>query len=305
MARFLFRRLVYTSVMVVAITIFVFGMSRLAGDPRNIYLAQDTPVALWEQWGTEMGLDRPLVVQYLIWAKRTMRGDLGDSLRYKRNALDPVMARLPATIQLAATAWMFSLLVGIPLGVLSATQRGTILDSAVRSLASVGQAIPAFWLGLVLILLFAVQLHLLPTGTRGGIRHLILPAITLGTNATAGMLRLVRSSMLDVLDSEYIKLARIKGVGRWAVVWKHALRNAMITPLTYAGLLLAAFFTGAVVVETVFSWPGIGRLAVESIFLNDFPLLSAVVLLFTLLYVGVNLMVDIAYVFVDPRLRLR
>ncbi|MBI4219932.1 MAG: ABC transporter permease [Chloroflexi bacterium] len=307
MRAFIVRRIAYGLVLLVAISAFIFGMSRLAGDPREVWVTPDTLGGIsqerWDAWGKEMGLDKPLVVQYLIWASKAVQGNLGESTQYHRNAIEPVIARLPATIQLAAAAWFFSVVIGVPLGILSAIKRGSFWDYLVRTSALIAQAMPGFWLGLVLIIVFAVQLDLLPSGRRGGIDHLILPAVTLGLHSAAGLLRLVRSSMLEVLDSEFVKFARAKGVGSWAIIWKHALRNAIIAPLTFAGLLLATFLTGAVVTETVFSWPGIGRLAVGAIYQNDFPLLASVVMLFSLLYVGTSLLVDVAYAFLDPRIR--
>jgi peptide/nickel transport system permease protein len=214
-----------------------------------------------------------------------------------------IVERIPATLQLAASAAFFSVIVGVPLGVLSAVKRGSLLDYAGRTLALFGQALPPFWLGIMLILLFAVRIDWLPTSGRGGITHYILPSITLGWLTASGLLRIVRSSMLEVLDSEYIKLARAKGVSNRSVIWKHAFRNALLAPLTYAGLLLAAFITGAVVTETVFGWPGLGRLAVQSVNNNDFPTMTGIVLLFTVSYLGMNLLVDIAYAYIDPRIR--
>jgi peptide/nickel transport system permease protein len=198
---------------------------------------------------------------------------------------------------------MFAVLVGVPLGVLSAVKRGALLDYVGRTFALFGQALPPFWLGIMLILIFAVQLQWLPTSRRGGIDHYILPTITLGWVAASGFLRLLRSAMLEVLDSEFVKLARAKGASGASVVWKHAFRNAILAPLTYAGLLLAGFMTGTVVTETVFAWPGLGRLAVQSVYDNDFPLMTGVVLIFAGMYVAVAFIVDVAYAYFDPRIR--
>ncbi len=214
-----------------------------------------------------------------------------------------VMERIPATLQLSLSAFAFVLITGVPLGMLSAVKRSTVWDYLGRTFAVFGQALPPFWLGIMLILLFSVHLGWLPTSQRGGIDHYIMPSITLGWIAAAGMLRLVRSAMLETLDSEFIKFARAKGVGNTRIIWKHGLRNAIIPPLTYAGLLLAGFLAGTVVTETVFAWPGLGKLAVTAVFHNDFPVMTSVVLLFTMLYLGVNLAVDITYAFLDPRIR--
>ncbi len=303
MANFILRRLVFMIVTMLLVTILIFGLSRARGDPRLILLDDNTTQETWDAWGVQMGLDRPLLVQYFVWLGKAVQGDLGKSLWEKRPVTESMMQRVPATLQLGGAAWLFAMVVGIPLGVLSAVRRGTFWDYLGRIIATFGQALPPFWLGLMLILFFSVQLELLPIGRRGGIDHLVLPAITLGWLAAAGILRLVRSAMLDVLDSEYIKLARAKGVARWVVIWKHGFRNAMLVPMTYAVLILSGFLTGTVVTETVFSWPGLGRLAVTAINSNDFPLMAGSVLLGTAMIIVANFLVDVAYVFVDPRIK--
>jgi peptide/nickel transport system permease protein len=231
------------------------------------------------------------------------RLDLGRSLWEKQPVTDLIKNRLPNTLQLASSAWLFAVLLGLPLGVLSAVKRGTVFDYVGRTVALFGQALPPFWLGIMLILLFAVQLQWLPIGRKGGIEHLVLPSITLGWLAAAGLLRLVRSAMLEVLDSEFIKLARAKGVARWLVIWKHGFRNALLVPLTYSVLLLSGFLTGTVVTETVFSWPGLGRLAVSAINTNDFPVMAGTVLFGTAMFVTANFFLDLAYAYIDPRIR--
>ena len=299
------RRLLFMVVTMLLVTVVIFGLSRARGDPRLIFLDDNTTQAQWDAWGEQMGLDRPIVVQYFVWGGKAATGDLGKSLWEKRPVTESIRMRIPATLQLGAAAWVFAIGLGVPLGVLSAVKRGTAWDYIGRFTATFGQALPPFWLGIMLILLFAVQLEWLPLGRQGGIDHLILPAITLGWLAAAGILRLVRSAMLDVLDSEYIKLARAKGVPRWKVVWKHAFRNAMLVPMTYAVLILSGFLTGTVVTETVFSWPGLGRLAVTAIISNDFPLMAGTVLFGTALIVIANFFVDVAYVIIDPRVKFQ
>jgi peptide/nickel transport system permease protein len=285
------------------VTILIFGLSRARGDPRLMLLDDNTTQETWDTWGEQMGLDRPLIVQYLVWLGKAVQGDLGKSLWEKRPVTESLMQRIPATLQLGGAAWAFAMLIGVPLGVLSAVKRGSIWDYIGRVVATFGQALPPFWLGLMLILFFSVQLQWLPLGRRGGLDHLILPAITLGWLAAAGILRLVRSAMLDVLDSEYVKLARAKGVSQRSVIWKHAFRNAMLVPMTYAVLILSGFLTGTVVTETVFSWPGLGRLAVVAIQSNDFPMMAGAVMLGTGLIVVANFAIDIASVIVDPRIK--
>lgn len=293
----------FAVVMMFMITVFIFTLSRAAGDPRFLYLNEYTTEEQFQQWGKAMGLDRPLVVQYFVWLGKAIRGDFGESLSHKRPAIELVFERAPATLKLAGGAFVVAMVVGIPLGVLSAVKRGSVWDYVGRVFALTGQAAPGFWLGIVLIMVFAVQLHWLPTGRQGGFTHFILPTITLGWFPAAGMLRLVRSAMLAVLDSEFVKLARAKGVGRPTLIWKHAFRNALIAPMTYASLLLAGFITGAVVTETVFAWPGLGRLGVQAVNSNDFALIVAVVIAKSAVFVGANLTVDIMYAFVDPRIR--
>jgi len=252
-----------------------------------------------------MGLNRPLIVQYLVWAGRVLRGDLGESLKESRPVLEVMASRWPNTLELAGSAFLFALITGVPLGVLSAVKRASLWDYIGRAFAAFGQALPPFWVGLMMIFLFAVQLGWLPSGRKESWTSFVLPTITLGWLFAAGNLRLIRSTMLEVLDSEYIKLARAKGVPEWKVVWKHALKNASIAPLTFAAVTLASMLMGAVVTETVFAWPGMGRLAVEAVFFNDFALLTGVVMMFAAAFVLAAFMVDLTYAFIDPRIRMR
>lgn len=304
MASFLARRLVLMVIVLLAVSVIVFTLSRISGDPRYLYLGEYTTQEQWDQWGREMGLDRPLIIQYAVWLGDVAKGDLGASLREHRPVLDIVRERIPASLKLGLAAWLFAGLVGWPLGVLSAVKRGSAADYFGRTFALFGQALPPFWVGIMLILIFSVTLEWLPTGRMGGIKHFLMPTLTLGWLAAAGQLRLVRSAMLEALDSEYVKFARAKGVSSSMVIWKHTLRNAAIPPLTYAGLVLAGFIGGTVVTETVFAWPGLGRLAIEAVNQNDFPVLSGVILFITVLYVSVNLTVDVVYAIVDPRIRI-
>lgn len=304
MVRFFIRRIFYMAAVVVLVTLFVFILSRASGDPRTVFMNEYTTQKQWDKWGEDWGLDKPVIVQYGIWLKEASKGNFGMSLRENRPVLDVILERVPATLELAAGSFLFAVVVGIPFGVLSAVNRGSMLDYFGRIFALFGQALPPFWLGIMLILIFSVELNLLPTGRRGGLDHYILPCITLGWLTASGLLRIVRSSMLEVLDSEYIKMARAKGVSNRLIVWKHAFRNALIPPLTMAALIFVAFLTGAVVTETVFAWPGIGRLAVTSVGNLDLAVLSGVVLILTGLYVVVNLITDILYAVIDPRIRL-
>ncbi len=304
MAYFITRRIIYTIVMIIGMSIFLFGMSRAQGDPRLLYLNEYSTEQDWEAWGKAMGLDRPLVVQYGSWAANAARGDFGNSRQHQRTSLAVAYDRLGATLMLALTGTLFVMFLAIPLGVLSAVKRGTIWDYIGRTIALVGQTAPQFWLGIMLVLIFSVWFGLLPTFGRGGWTNYILPTITIGWLSAAGLLRLVRASMLEVMDSEYIKLARAKGVGTRMIIWKHAFKNALIAPLTYSALIIAGFVDGSVVTETVFAWPGVGRLGIEAVNANDFPLITAIITLVTILYVGMALLVDILYAVVDPRIRL-
>ena len=284
----------------------VFALSRMAGDPRDLFAGTEgyafTPEA-WEMMGEELGLNRPLAFQYAIWLGKIVRGDWGQTLIGRVDVFSVIVEKIPATAKLAAVAWFFSTIIGIPLGVLSAVRRSTIWDYGGRVIALFGQATPSFWVGIMAILIFAVYLGWLPSGRSGDWKHFVLPTITLATEPLAGYLRLTRSAMLEILDSQYIVLARAKGVNSKSVVWKHALRNAIIPPLTVSGLLLAGLLTGSVIVESVFAWPGVGRLAVQAVMDNDFQVLTGIVLLFTTVYVVLSFVVDLAYALVDPRIR--
>ena len=303
MQTFLIRRLIAGIVVIVLVSFLVFSLSRLAGDPRLLYTDGYTTADSFEELGKQLGLDKPFVVQYVLWMSGAVRGDFGVSLYARTSAINVIKERIPATLELSAGALVFALITGIPLGVMSAVKRGTIWDYVGRTFALFGQALPAFWLGIMLVLIFSVQLDLLPTSRRGDWSHYVLPSVTLGWVASAGFLRLVRSAMLEILDSEYVKFARAKGVNLQKVIWKHALRNALIPPLTYAGVLMGAFLTGAVVIETVFGWPGLGSLAVKAVLNNDFPVMTGVVMIFAAIYVAANFLVDILYAYIDPRIR--
>ena len=306
MARFLALRSVYMILVMVGISILVFALSRMSGDPRYLYMTPGTRWSqeAWDARGKELGLDKPLVMQYLVWAGGAVRGDFGESIWHKRNSLKVILERAPATIQLSAIAYVLAIVLGTGLGVASAVTRGTMLDLVVRSFALIGQAAPPFWIALVLIYVFAVILGWLPTSRRGDWTHFVLPVTTLSWLASAGITRITRSALLEVLDSEYVKLARAKGVGQAKIVFKHALKNALIAPLTVAAILFASFITGTVVVETVFAWPGLGRLAVEATLQNDFPLVTGLTVIFAAVFLLSSLAADLLYAYIDPRIRI-
>ncbi len=304
MTKFLLGRALAALFALFAATILVFGMSRLTGDPREQFLTVETTQENWDAWGKKFGLDKPLVLQYVIWVGKSFTLDMGTSLNQARPVWNMVKERLWATGELALTGWGLSVAIGVPLGALSAVKRGSIYDYVARGFALIGQALPPFWLGVVLILIFAVYLEWLPAGTRNTPLNLVMPALTLALINASSNLRITRSAMLEVLDSEFVKMARAKGVGGRMVIWKHAFRNALIAPLTNAGLLLAGFLAGTVVTETVFAWPGLGRLAVDAVRTNDFPVISGLTLVFTVFYVCANLIIDMIYGLVDPRIRI-
>ncbi len=310
MTRFIVRRTIFAVITVIVATFLILAMSRLAGDPILLYAKPGGYGFSPEQEAQlrkKIGIDRAVPVQYVIWLGNTLQGDLGKTILDEKPVARIITERIPATVQLSLIAWFGATIVGVGLGVLSAVKRGSVWDYIGRGFALFGQALPSFWLGLVLILIFAVQLDWLPFGFRGDgvwdVKHWILPAITLGWGATAAYLRLTRSSMLEILDSEFIKLARAKGVNYRTVVWKHALRNALIQPLTASTLILTGFLTGSIVVEQIFVWPGMGLMAIDAVNNNDFPILQGVTLLFTLMYVVFIFITDLMYAVIDPRIR--
>lgn len=310
MINFLIRRIVFGALALVGATLLTFTLSRVYGDPRYLY-AQEGGYGItqerWDALGRELGLDKPIIWQYGVWLGNILRGNWQDSLIDRKSVFDKVVISLPVTLKLAASSFLFASIVGIPLGVLSAVKRGSFIDLLARGFALFGQALPVFWVAIMLILLFSVRLKWLPTGTLGeGLfpwEYYILPTITLGWIAAASYLRLVRSAMLEILDSEFIKLARAKGVSTNSVIWKHGFRNALIAPLTFSALLLTGFITGAVVTESIFAINGLGRLAFGSIQDNDFPVMVAVVMVFTTFYVVMNFLTDMLYALIDPRIR--
>ena len=310
MKNYLLRRLVFAFLSMIGATAFVFALSRMAGDPVLLYAkpgGYGTSQEHLDNLRKKLGLDKPLVVQYGIWLSRVARGDLGRTLLAERPVTQVIREKIFNTFQLGFAGWLLGTIVGIPLGVLSAVKRGTVWDYLGRGFALLGQAVPPFWIGIVGILIFAVYLGWLPSGLKGdgiSIKHFILPSITIGWAAAAGYVRITRSAMLEVLDSEYIKMARAKGVSSRVIVWKHAFRNALIPPLTVSTLLLAGLLNGAVVAEVVFAWPGLGRVAlVQAVWNNDFPLLTGAVLVFILIYLILNFAADMLYFLIDPRIR--
>jgi peptide/nickel transport system permease protein len=303
MVRFIIIRLLQTLVALVGIAVLIFTMVRVSGDPALMLATATSTAEDIQQIRVNLGLDKSIPEQFWIFVTDVIRGDMGESLFKKKPVTEMIGAALPNTIRLAIPSFVVAMSGALLLGVMSATRRDSILDNIVKFIAVMGQALPGFWVAIVAVYFFSVMWKLLPTSGVGGIDHYVLPVCTLAFFLLPGMMRLVRSSMLDVLDSEYIKLARIKGLPERTVIWKHALRNALIGPLTVAGVLLAGLITGAVITETVFSWPGIGWIMVEGVMARDFPLVQAITMLVAAIVLGVNLLVDITYAYIDPQIR--
>ena len=305
MKRYIFRRLGYAliSLLLLSLTIFVFV--RLTGDPTVLLVEPGASRADIEALRHDLGLDRPLWVQYGAFMRNLLRGDFGSSFYYRAPVLELYLSRLPHSLLLATTAMAFSLLIGIPSGVLAAVRVNGWGDGAGKVFALLGLSMPSFWVGLLLILVFSVYLEWLPSSGSGTVWHLLMPAFALGWYFAAAHMRLTRSSMLEVLGSEYVKLARLKGLPEALVIAKHAFKNALIPVLTLAGINLVIMVNVAVVVETVFAWPGIGRLLYEGIAFRDFPVVQATVLLGGVMIIAVNLVVDMLYAVIDPRIRFQ
>ena len=295
------RALGHLLVVMLGTATLVFAVLRLTGDPAMMIAPPGATVDDLAAIRRELGLDRSISVQYVEFLRRLAVGDLAESFRYRRPALEIVIERAGATVQLALAAQLLAIVVAIPLGVIAAVRRDSWLDGAVSGFATLGQSLPHFWLGLMAIVVFAVYLGWLPTSGRGGWLHLVLPASTLSFYSMASLTRLMRSSVLEVLGSDYIRTARAKGLSAGRVLCKHALKNALIPVVTLTGLQLGVLLSGAVIVETVFAWPGIGRLIVEAIHTRDYPLVQAGVVLMALLFVVVNQGVDYCYRWLDPR----
>lgn len=304
MGKFILKRTFDSLVAFAGILLIVFCLIRVSGDPVSLMAPQDaTPeevAALRAEWG----LDQPLWVQFGSYLRNLGNGDLGYSYRFNRPAVELVSERLPATLQLSLTSLLISLLISFPIGIYTAVRKDTFSDHVGRLVGLLGQATPSFWLALMLILVFSVRFHLLPTSGRGTLAQVVMPAFVLGWLSTASLIRLLRSSMLDVLDSEYVKLARIKGVPEHVIIWKHALRNAAIPVVTILAIRFGHVIDGSVIVETIFAWPGVGQLAVQSIFARDYPVVQTTLLFVAVSVIATNFLCDFVYTWIDPRIRL-
>ncbi|MCB0046577.1 MAG: ABC transporter permease [Caldilineaceae bacterium] len=324
MGNYLIRRLLQTVIVIFGVTLLTFFSLHLAGDPTLLYVSERASDAEIAETRAKLGFDKPLSRQYIDFVTNAARGDFGNSLRTRTPAFDLVMERLPATIELTLFAMFVAIVFAVPIGILAAMNRGTALDGGVMLFAMFGQSMPSFWLGIMLILIVGLRLGWLPISGHvpvlqplfeghfmvafenipGAINHLILPGVTLATFSLARNARLIRSSMLEVLSQDYITTAKAKGLRTWTVVGRHAFRNALIPFITIVGLEFGFLLSGVVVIETVFSWPGVGRLVFNSINQRDIPVVQSAVIFFSLLFVLLNLLVDLVYTTLDPRIRL-
>jgi len=305
MKTYLARRLLQSLLVLFGVSFVVFFILHLTGDPALVLLPPDASAEDVQRFREAMGFNDPFIVQYGRFLSGALRGDFGQSVRHGEPAFDLVVERMPATFELAGAALGVALVLAIPAGIISAVRRNTMLDYVSTIVALLGQSMPTFWLGIMLILVFSVQFNLLPSSGRGGLAHLILPAITLGLFTTARITRLTRSGMLEALNQDYIRTARAKGVGGPPVIWKHALKNAAIPIVTIVGIELGTLLGGSVITETIFAWPGVGRLSVQAIYNRDYRVVQAAVFLLSTTFVLVNLVVDMLYTYLDPRIRLR
>ncbi len=307
MLQFIIKRVLMIIPVLLGVSIIVFGIIELTpGDPVSLMLGERAPVEQQEQLRERLGLNDPAPVRFVNWLTGVATGDLGRSIRSNRLVIDELTARMGPTFELAAIATLIAVAVGIPIGVISATRPNSVADNVFTFASFLGLAMPVFWQALVMILLFSYVLEWFPASGRGGSwEYYVLPAVTLGTSAVASITRMTRSTLIESLNQDYVRTARAKGVVENRVTYRHALRNAMIPIVTVIGLQFGGLLAGAVITETIFAWPGIGRLAVDSIRAKDFPVVQGVILVFALAYAIVNLLVDILYAYLDPRLRVR
>jgi peptide/nickel transport system permease protein len=305
MSRFLLISTARACLTLVGVSVLIFSLARLSGSPVDAMLPDAASATDRARITALWGLDKPIAEQYLVFVSNAIHGDFGTSFKWAgESAMRLVLERLPNTLQLTLLGLVVTLLVAVPLGVLSAVNRGGWIDNVAKLVAMLGQSVPSFWLAIMLVWVFAVNLGWLPTTGQGTWQHLVLPVLVISTFGMAAFTRLIRSSMLDVLDSEYIKLARLKGLSETRVIWKHALKNAAIAPVSLFGTILVNLVTGSVVVETIFSWPGIGLLALDAMGARDYQVVQAVALLSAAVFIFMNLLVDLLYGVLDPRVRL-
>jgi len=303
MVRYIVRRMLFGLLALWMVSMVVFAAMRISGDVTYLLVGMDATEQEIATIRTQYGLDRALPMQYLIFAGRAVQGDFGTSIKYGVPALELVLSRLPHTIILSLTGFTLALLIGVPLGIMAASRRNSVVDFGATGFALIGQAMPGFWVGIMLQLVFSVRLGWLPTSGSESWQHLILPAATVSWFSIAAFMRLTRSSMIEALDTDYVKFARVKGNPEHVVVLKHALRNAGIPLVTFAGMNLGALLGGAVVVESIFAWPGVGQLMIAAIGARDYPTVQAAVLVTATMFISINLAVDVLYGLLDPRIR--
>ena len=303
MAQYLLKRLLYTVPSLIAILVVTFFVTRLSGDPTDLFLPVDATEESKQAFRAENGLDRPLAVQFLTYSLKALRGDFGNSIRFSEPAVNLLLERLGPTIQLAVATLLLSIAIGIPAGITSAYYRNSKIDIVVRSVAAFGQAVPTFYWGVVSILIFAVWLRWLPTGGNDSWSSLILPATTLASTLVALLTRIMRSAALDVIRQDYVRTARAKGLSEMRVLMWHVVRNALIPVLTVIALQFGVLMGGVIVTETVFSWPGVGRLSIQAIYARDYPVVQAIVFFFAVVFVSANLAADVLAATLDPRVR--
>jgi peptide/nickel transport system permease protein len=303
MARFIIIRVLQSLVALIGILVIVFFLVRASGDPLSLIASPNMTVEQYNAIKAQWGLDKSWGEQFVIYMGHLAHGDFGKSILRDQPVIDFIKLAVPNTLKLIVPSFIIGMLLALILGITAATYRDSFWDNGVKFLAVLGQALPGFWVAIMAVLIFSVDLHWLPVAGMSKPANYVLPVATMVFFMMPGMMRLVRSSMLDVLDSEYIKLARIKGLPERLVIWKHALRNALITPLTVAGMIFAMFITGAVITETIFNWPGLGRLLVEDTFSRDFAGVQAITIIVAISVLGINLLVDISYAFIDPQIR--
>ena len=303
MQGYIIRRIYQTLIALFFLSIALFIMGRLTGNPCDVVLPDEADISDFKRCVEHLGLTKPIYVQYWIWVKNAVRGDFGRSFTNNTPVIELIKYRFPNSIKLGIVSMIFTTIISIPLGLIAAVKKDTWADTAAKTLAVLGQSLPSFWLGIMLMWILAVRLELFPVAGIGGIEYYVLPVLTMGWWSVAAQARLLRSSMLEVLDSEFVKLARIKGVSEGAVIYKHTLRNALIPVVSFMGMHFSSVVTQAMIAEVVFAWPGIGRLMYEAIRVRDFPILQAVILMITTVTILVNLVVDILYAYIDPRIR--
>lgn len=305
MQSYIFKRLGHTILVMIGISIISFVFLQLSGDPVGLILPQDATSQQIEDLRNKLGLNEPIFIQYLHFINNALQGNLGRSLFSNEPVTDLILERLPATVELAVFSMGFALIIAIPIGIISALKRGTFIDTASMVLALFGLSMPHFWLGIMMIMLFSVQLGWLPTSGRGSFAQIIMPATAMGISMVALFARLTRSTMLEVLGQDYVRTARAKGLSEYIVIGKHALKNAVLPLITMIGMEFGLLLGGAVIIETVFAWPGVGRLIVQAIMDRDYPVVQGAVMMLAMIFVIVNLLVDLTYHWLDPNISLQ